>query len=125
MPSAFEYDDPSSNPLPPLSPPRDTATPPSRAAENIRANIGFSVDLDLHEKSLHKIGSIWCQNHVESNLYVFVSVQLFFFVFRSESFFCPFKNTASGITWRYCHLILDLYGVCIIRITCLDPILYI
>jgi hypothetical protein len=89
---------------------------------SVAANIGFSVDSDLHEKLLHRIGSIWCQNRVESNLYVFVSVQLVF-VFHSESIICPFKNTASDITWRYCHLISDLYGVCIIRITCLDPIL--
>ena len=89
---------------------------------SVTANIGFSVDSDLQEKSLLRIGSIWCQNHVESNLYVFVPFNCFF-VSRSESIFCPFKNTASDITWRYCHLISDLYGVCIIRITCLDPIL--
>jgi hypothetical protein len=41
------------------------------------------VDLDQHEKLLHRIRSILCQNHVELNLYVFVSVHLFFrFPFR-------------------------------------------
>ncbi len=50
---------------------------------SVAANICFSIDSDLHEKSLHRIESIWCQNHVESNLYVFVSFQLFFsFPFR-------------------------------------------
>jgi hypothetical protein len=87
------------------------------------ANIGSAVDLDLHEKLLHRIGSIWCQNHVELNLYMFFSVQ-FFFVFHSESIFCPFKNTAANITWRYCHLLLNLYGKCRVGITCLDPILH-
>jgi hypothetical protein len=51
--------------------------------KSVTARIGFSVDLDLHEKSLIKIGSRWCKNHVESDLYVFASVN-FFFVFRSE-----------------------------------------
>jgi hypothetical protein len=51
--------------------------------ESVTARIGFSVDLDLHEKLLRRIGSRWCKNHVESDLYVFVSIQ-FFFVFRSE-----------------------------------------
>jgi hypothetical protein len=45
---------------------------------SVTARIGFSVDLDLHEKSLRRIGSRWCKNHVESDLYVFVSVQFFF-----------------------------------------------
>ncbi len=49
----------------------------------VTAKIGFSIDSDLHEKLLHRIGSIQCQNHVESNSYVFVSVKLFFcFPFR-------------------------------------------
>ncbi len=50
---------------------------------SVTARIGFSLDSDLHEKSLHRIGSRWCKNHVKSDLYVFVSIQ-FFFVFRSE-----------------------------------------
>ncbi len=59
-------------------------------------------------KSCYIESDTWCQNHVESNLYVFASVDLFF-IFRSESFFCPFKNTASNIIWHYCHLILDTW----------------
>ncbi len=50
---------------------------------SVTAKIGFSVDPDLHEKSLRRIRSISFQNHVESNLYVFVFVQFFFcFPFR-------------------------------------------
>ncbi len=56
---------------------------PAESRGSVTAKIGFSVDSDLHEKPLHRIGSRWCQNHIELNLYVFVSVQ-FFFVFRSE-----------------------------------------
>ncbi len=48
---------------------------------SVTARIGFSVDLDLHEKSLCRIGSRWCKNNVELDLYVFVSVHFFF---RSE-----------------------------------------
>ena len=51
-------------------------------ARSVTARIGFSVDSDLHEKSLHRIGSRWCKNHVELDLYVFVSVQFFLFSFR-------------------------------------------
>jgi hypothetical protein len=46
----------------------------------ITARIGFSVDSDLHEKLIRRIGCRWCKNHVESDLYVFVSVH--FFPFR-------------------------------------------
>jgi hypothetical protein len=67
---------------------------------SVTANIGFSVDLDLHEKLLLRIGSIWRQNHVESNLYVLFFVQ-FFFVFRSESIRCPLKITAANNSWHY------------------------
>jgi hypothetical protein len=77
--------------------------PPSALSPLVRsvaANIGSAIDSDLHEKPLHRIGSIWCRNHVESNLYVFFSVQ-FFFGFHSESILCPFKITAADITWRY------------------------
>ncbi len=42
MPSSFEDDDPPSNPLPPLSPQRDTAMLPSRAAAFI-SGIGSTV----------------------------------------------------------------------------------
>jgi hypothetical protein len=80
---------------------KGTLLPPFLAATfgSVAANIGSAVDLDLHEKPLHRIGSIWCQNHVESNLYVFFFVH--FFVFHSESILCPFKITAADITWRY------------------------
>ncbi len=44
---------------------------------SVTARIGFSVDLDLHEKSLRRIGSRWCKNHVELDLYGFVSVHFF------------------------------------------------
>ncbi len=44
---------------------------------SVTAKIGFSADPDLHEKLLCRIGSISFQNHVESNLYVFVSVHFF------------------------------------------------
>ncbi len=27
---------------------------------SVAADIGYAVDLDLHEKPLHRIGSIWC-----------------------------------------------------------------
>jgi hypothetical protein len=47
---------------------------------SVTARIGFSVDLDLHEKSLRRIGSRWSKNHVELDLYVFVFVQFFFSV---------------------------------------------
>jgi hypothetical protein len=46
---------------------------------SVTAKIGFYVDPDLHEKSLRRIGSILFQNHVESNLHVFVSVHFFLF----------------------------------------------
>jgi hypothetical protein len=67
--------------------------------QSVAANIGFTVDLDLHEKLLHRIGSIWCQNHIELNLYVCFFFN--FFVFHSESILCPFKITAADITWHY------------------------
>ncbi len=70
----------------------------AQQGRSVTAKIGFSIDPDLHEKLLRRIGSILFQNHVESNLYVFVSVQ-FFFVFRSEFICCPFKKTVSDITW--------------------------
>ncbi len=53
---------------------------PETFRRSVTARIGFSVDLDLHEESLRRIRSRWCKNHVESDLYVFVSVQ--FFPFR-------------------------------------------
>jgi hypothetical protein len=61
---------------------RKNCARPKTNKQSGTARIGFSVDLDLHEKSLRRIGSRWCKNHAESDLYVFVSVQ-FFFV-RSE-----------------------------------------
>ncbi len=73
---------------------------------SVTARIGFSVDLDLHEKLLRRFGSRWCKNHVESDLYVFVSIH-FFFVFRSEWICCPFKNTESYITWWDSHIKSD------------------
>jgi hypothetical protein len=69
-------------------------------ASSVTANIGSALDLDLHEKPLHRIGSIWCPNHVVSNLYGFYLFNVFFF-FRSESILCPFKITAVDITWHY------------------------
>ncbi len=70
---------------------------------SVTARIGFSVDSDLHEKSLHRIGSRWSKNHVESDIcFCFHS---FFFVFHSEWICCPFKNTESDITWWDSHKI--------------------
>ncbi len=77
---------------------------------SVTAKIGFSVDLDPHEKLLHRIGPISCQNHVESILYVFVSIHFFCFPFRMN--FCPFKKTVSDITLRHCHLKSDLHIAC-------------
>ncbi len=49
----------------------------------VTARIGFSIDSDLHEKSLRRIRSRWFKNHAESDLYVFVSIHSFFcFPFR-------------------------------------------
>ncbi len=88
--------------LPPKSPKCSIGRwcPAVHPCRSVAANISFSVDLDLHEKSLHRIGSIWCQNYVESNLYGFFLFN-FVFVFRSESILCPFKITAANITWCY------------------------
>ncbi len=59
------------------------------SARSVTARIGFSIDSDLHEKLLRRIRSRWCKNHVESDLYVFVSVQFFSvqneFVVRSKT----------------------------------------
>jgi hypothetical protein len=57
--------------------------PRPQSVQSVTARIGFSIDLDLHEKLLRRIRSRWCKNHIELDLYVFVSIQ-FFFVFRSE-----------------------------------------
>ncbi len=56
------------------------------ASGSVTAEIGFSIESDLHEKLLHRIGSISCQNHVESNLYVFVSVHFFLFSIQNDFF---------------------------------------
>jgi hypothetical protein len=66
---------------------------------SVTANIGSAIDFDLHEKPLHRMGSIWYQNHIELNLYVFFLFN--FFIFRSESIVCPFKITAANIAWHY------------------------
>jgi hypothetical protein len=66
--------------------------------ESVTAKIGFSVDPDLHEKSLRRIGSRWCKNHEESDLYVCVSVHfLFCFPFRIKLLSVP--KAVSDITW--------------------------
>ncbi len=49
-----------------------------RVLGSVTARIGFSVDSDLLEKSLRRIGSRWCKIHVESDLYI-----LFPFIFFS------------------------------------------
>ncbi len=54
------------------------------ACRSVTARIGFSIDSDLHEKLLRRIGSRWCKNHVESDLYVFVSVNFFLFSIQNE-----------------------------------------
>ncbi len=70
---------------------RDPKEPTRRTRDgSVTARIGFSVDSDLHEKSLRRIGSRWCKNHVESDLDVFVSVHFFVsvqneFVVRSKT----------------------------------------
>ncbi len=76
----------------------------------VTANIGSALDPILHVKPLHRIGSMRCRFHVELKLYGFFCSIVF--IFRSESILCPFKVTAADITWCYCHLKLDLYGVC-------------
>ena len=53
-------------------------------ARSVTARIGFSVDSDLHEKSLRRIGSRWSKNHVGFDLYVFVSVHFFLFSIQNE-----------------------------------------
>jgi hypothetical protein len=58
------------------------------------------IALDLY-------GAKTMQNQIYMCLFPFNG----FFVFCSESIFCPFENTAANITWHYCHLILGLYGV--------------
>jgi hypothetical protein len=55
---------------------------------SVAANIGSAIDLDLHEKPLQRIGSIWCQNHVELNLYVFFFVHFFLFSVQNQFFVC-------------------------------------
>ncbi len=77
--------------------------------------------MDLHEKPLHRIRSIWCRNHLESNLYVFFSVH-FFFLFRINSL--SVKNYCCQYYMTLSCLKLDLHGACRIGFTCLDPILY-
>jgi hypothetical protein len=73
---------------------------------SVTARIGFSIDSDLHEKLLRRIGSRWCKNHVESDLYVFVSVHSFCCPFRMN--LLSFKNTESDITWWDSHIKSDL-----------------
>jgi hypothetical protein len=63
---------------------------------SVTARIGFSVDLDLHEKSLRRIGSRWCKNHVELDLNVFVSVH-FLFLFSVQNEFVVCSKTVSPI----------------------------
>ncbi len=57
---------------------------------SVTTRIGFSVDSDLHEKLLHRIGSRWCKDHVELDLYVFVSIHFF-----------PFRMNLLSI-WEHC-----------------------
>ncbi len=64
---------------------------------SVTANSRSAIDLDLHKKPLHRIGSIWHQNHVELNLYL----SYFVHFFHSESILCLFKITAANITWHY------------------------
>ena len=63
-------------------------SPISRSSCNrsVTANIGSAIDSDLHEKPLHRIGSIWCRNHVESNLYVFFLFNFFSFSVQNQFF---------------------------------------
>jgi len=68
-------------------------------SRSITGNIRSAVDLDEHEKQLHRTGPIWCQKHVELNLYVFFFIH--FFIFHSESILSPFKITAADIAWHY------------------------
>jgi hypothetical protein len=60
---------------------------------SVTAKIGFTVDLDLHEKLLRRIGSRWCKNHEDLDLYVCVSIHFLFsvqnqFVVHSKTL-CP------------------------------------
>ncbi len=50
---------------------------------SVASKIGFSVDLNLREKLSHRIGSIWCKNPVDLNVYVFVSIQFFLFFIQN------------------------------------------
>ncbi len=94
---------------------------PPNISRSITANIESVIDSDLHEKLSHRFGSIWCQNHVESNLNGFFCSIFFCFLFRINSL------SVQNYCWQYYmtlrHLKLDLHGVCRIGITCIDWIL--
>jgi hypothetical protein len=60
----------------------------SHCTGSVTARIGFSVDLDLHEKTLRRIESRWCKNHVELDLHVFVSIHILFFSVQNEFVVC-------------------------------------
>jgi hypothetical protein len=53
-------------------------------SRSITGNIRSAVDLDEHEKQLHRTGPIWCQKHVELNLYVFFFRSFFSFSIQNQ-----------------------------------------
>jgi hypothetical protein len=74
----------------------------SLLVRSVTDRIGFSVDLDLHEKSLRRIRSRWFKNHVESDLYVFVSVHFF-----------PFRMNLLSVQkhWVRYYMVRQLYKI--------------
>jgi hypothetical protein len=61
----------------------------------VTARIGFSVDSDLHEKLLRRIGSRWSKNHVESDLCF--CLRSIFFLFSVQNEFVVHSKTLSPI----------------------------
>ncbi len=70
----------------------------------IRARISFSVDSDLHEKLLRRIGSRWCKNHVELDLC---------FCFRSIFFCFPFRMNLLSVQkhWVQYYMVRQSYKI--------------
>ncbi len=73
---------------------------------SVTARIGFSVDSDLHEKSLCRIRSRWCKNHVE--LDICFCFRSFFFWFSIQNEFVVRSKTLSPILHGETVIKLDL-----------------
>ena len=80
-------------------------TPLATFIGSVTARVGFSVDSDLHEKSLRRIGSRWCKNHVELDLYVFVSVHF--------CCCCPFRMNLLSVQkhWVRYYMVRQSYKI--------------